>query len=236
MIVIIAVVAFLPSLQAQQLNPHSSVMLRGTIVTSTRAFNNPDAPDVVDRDHFDFVDDLLGGGVEYQLDFPDQNILFSLSVEYISKVISQNDMFFTTSNQLVQLPVDMGVRFIPIELGVGTRIPLIGNELTLGLGGGFGIYYADRVYGIGGVRMKSESLPIGYGIHIESGFTYMFLNNVGICWEMRFRDPEIINESRFGTDVLSVNNYQISVGKIPQKTKINVHGVSFSLGIILNLD
>jgi hypothetical protein len=236
MIVIIAVVAFPPSLQSQQLSLRSSVILRGTIVTSSRVFNNPDALTAADRDHYDFVDNLLGGGLEYHLDFPDQYVFFSISVDYDSRISSQSDMFFTTTSQLVQLPVAMGVRFVPIELGVGTHIPLIENTLRLNMGGGFGIYYADRVYGIGGVRMKSETLPVGYGIHIESGFTYMVFNNAGLCGEMRFRDPEIINESRFGTDVLNVDGYRVSVGNIPPKTKINVHGVTFSLGIILNLD
>ncbi|HEY6953477.1 MAG TPA: hypothetical protein VI758_13810, partial [Bacteroidota bacterium] len=163
-------------------------------------------------------------------------VFFSLSVDYDAKIGSQSDMFFTTTSQLVELPVTMGVRFVPIELGVGTRIPLIGNILRLNMGGGFGIYYADRVYGIGGVRMKSESLPVGYGIHIESGFTFRVFNNVGIFSEMRFRDPEIVNDSRFGTDVITVDGYNVSVGNIPPTTKINVHGVTFSLGIILSLN
>jgi hypothetical protein len=52
---------------------------------------------------------------------------------------------------------------------------------------------------------------------------------------MRFRDPEIINESGFDTNVITVDNYQIPVGNIPPKSKVNVHGVSFTIGIILGL-
>ena len=52
---------------------------------------------------------------------------------------------------------------------------------------------------------------------------------------MRFRDPEVINESDFGTDVINVDNYPIPVSNIPPKTKINVHGVSFTIGMILDL-
>jgi hypothetical protein len=104
------------------------------------------------------------------------------------------------------------------------------------MGGGVGMYYADRVYGISGVSMISESLPIGYGIHIESGFDYKVYNNIGLSWEMRFRDPQIINESKFGTEYITVDNNQIPVDNISPKTKINIHGVSFTFGILLGFD
>lgn len=233
---LIAVVVLQPSLQGQQLNTRSSVMLRGTLVTSARVFNNPDAQDVIDRDHYDFVDNLLGGGVQYRLEFPDQNLLFTLSVEYTSRVLSQEEPFLTTRNQLVELPIQQGVRFIPIEIGINTNVPLMADVLRLTMGGGFGIYYVDRVYAIQGVSMKSERLPIGYGIHIESGFDYRLFQNVGLSWEMRFRDPEVLNTSNFGTDYITVGNNQIPVGNISPTTKINVHGVSFTLGVLFGFD
>lgn len=236
MMLVIAVVLFPPAAQAQQLNARSSLMLRSTIVTSTRVFNNPDAQDIVDRDHYDFVDNLLGGGLEYRVELPDQNVLFTLSVEYTSKILSQTNPFLTSTSLLVQLPVKQGVRFIPVEIGAATNIPLIQDLLRLTMGGGFGVYYADRVFSIDGVSMKSQTLPIGYGIHIESGFDYRIYRNIGICWEMRFRDPVITNESDFGSNSITVGNYQIPVNRIPPKSKINVHGVSFSLGVLLGFE
>ena len=236
MILLIALVALPPSLQGQQLSTRSSFMLRSTIVTSSRVFDNPDASDIVDRDHYDFVDNLLGGGLEYRLEFPDQNLSFTLSIEYTTRVLSQQRPFITTRNQLVELPIKQGVRFIPVEVGAGMNIPLMEDVLRLTMGGGFGMYYADRVYGISGVSMKSESLPIGYGIHIESGFDYKVYKNIGLSWELRFRDPEIINKSKFGTEYITVDNNQIPVGNISQKTKINIHGVSLTLGILLGFD
>jgi hypothetical protein len=236
MIFFIALVAPRPSLQGQQLNTRSSFMLRSTVVTSSRVFNNPDAQDIVDRDHYEFVDNLLGGGLEYRLEFPHQNVLFTLSVEYTSRLLAVTRPFLTTGNQLVQLPVKQGVHFIPFELGAGTEIPLAEDVLQLTMGGGFGIYYANRVYEISGLSMKSESLPIGYGIHVESGLDYRIFENMGLRWEMRFRDPEVINESKFDPNYITVANNQISVGNIPSKSKINVHGVSFTLGVIVGFE
>ena len=211
-------------------------MLRSTIVTSSRVFSNPNAQDIVDRDHYDFVDDLLGGGMEYRLEFPDQNLLLSLSVEYVSRILSQTDPFLTTTNELVQLPVEQGVRFIPVEFGVATYIPLITNTLRLTMGGGAGIYYVERAYSIGGISMKSTALPIGYGIHIESGIDYRIYKNIGLSWEMRFRDPEVTNNSDFGTNRITVDGDQIPVNNISQQSKINVHGVSFTIGVLLGFD
>jgi len=236
MISLISVVVFQPCLRAQQLDTRSSLMVRSTVVTSSRVFNNPNAEDVVDRDHYDFVDDLLGGGLQYRLELPHHNILFTLSVEYTTRVLSQTLPFLTTRNQLVHLPVNQGVRFVPVEFGAGTNIPLIEDVLRLTMGGGFGVYYVDRVYDISGNSMKSTTLPIGYGIHIESGFDYRIFRNIGLTWEMRFRDPEVTNEAKFDTQTITVGTNRIPVDNISPTTKINVHGVSFTLGVLLGFE
>ena len=234
MIVLIAVVASQSSLHGQQVSARSSVMLRGTLVTSTRVFNNPDASDVVDRDHYDFVDNLLGGGIQYRLEFPEQNLFFTLTVDFASRVLSQSTAFLTTRNQLVELPVQQGVRFIPVEFGVNTDIPIAADVLRLTMGGGFGIYYANRVYAIEGNFMKSTTLPVGYGIHVESGFEYHLFQKVWLSWEIRFRDPEVMNTSNFGADYIAADNNKIPVSNISPTTKINVHGVSMTLGVLFD--
>jgi hypothetical protein len=223
-------------LRAQELHTRSSIMLRSTLVTSSRVFDNPTAQDIVDRDHYDFVDNLLGGGLQYRLEFPDQNILFTFSVEYASRILDQTSPFLTSNQQLVQLPVKQGVRFIPAEIGVETNVPLIQNTLRLTMGGGFGVYYADRVYAINGVSMSSVTLPIGYGIHIETGFDYRIYEHIGLRAEMRFRDPEVTNESKFTSNRIQVGSYQIPVNNIPPTTKINVHGVAITLGVLFGFD
>ena len=229
-----ALVVVPAALHGQEFSSRSSLMFRGTIVTSSRVFDNPDAPVGEDRDHFDFVDNLLGGGLEYRLIFPQQDLFLSLSVEYLARITSSAQSVLV-NNVVQQLPIEQGVRFIPVELGVNTSVPIIGDDGTLVMGGGFGAYYADRVFGIAGVRMKSKNLPVGYGLHIESGFEYRISERVALSWEMRFRDPEVINESEFGTSVINVGSYQVSVDNIPPKTKVNVHGVSFTLGVVLAL-
>ncbi len=211
-------------------------MLRSTVVTSSRVFDNPNAQDIIDRDHYAFVDNLLGGGMQYRLELPDQNVLFTVSAEYAARILDQRSPFLTSTHQLVQLPVRQGVRFIPVEIGAETNIPLIENTLRLTMGGGFGAYYAERVYTVNGVSMKSRRLPVGYGIHIESGFDYRVYQNIGFRAEIRFRDPEITNESSFDSDFIHVGNYQIPVNNIPPTTKINVHGVSFTLGVLIGFD
>ncbi|HET9132260.1 MAG TPA: hypothetical protein VFO86_14995, partial [Terriglobia bacterium] len=180
MIFFIAVVALQPSVQGQQLNTRSSLMFRSTLVTSTRVFDNPNAQDIIDRDQYGFVDNLLGGGLQYRLELPDQNLLFTVSAEYTIKTLSESKPFLNTNRQLVQLPVEEGVRFIPIEFGISTNVPLSANLLRVTMGGGFGIYYADRLYAIDGVAMRSTTTPIGYGIHVESGIEYRVYHNVGI--------------------------------------------------------
>ena len=236
LIILVAGVSLPPGLQAQELHTRSSLMFRSTIVTSSRVFDNPNAQDIVDRDHYSFVDNLLGGGIQYRLEFPDQNILFTFSVEYASRLLDQTSPFLSSTHQLVQLPVRQGVRFIPVEIGAETNVPLIENTLRLTMGGGFGIYYADRVYAIDGFSMNSVRLPVGYGIHIESGFDYRVYQNIGLRAEMRFRDPEVTNESKFTSNSVQVGGYQIPVNNISPTTKINVHGVSFTLGVLIGFD
>ncbi len=223
-----------PAVQGQQLPNRSSLMVRGTIVTSSNIFDNPDAPVEADRDHFNFVDNLFGGGLEYRYEFSGQGFFLSVSLEYLSRITSASQSILV-SNVVRQFDVEEGVRFIPLEFGVNTSVPIVEDNLALTMGGGFGAYYADRVFGIAGVRMKSRKLPVGYGIHVECGFDYRVFGTTFLSWEMRFRDPEVTNESGFDTSVIKVDNYQVPVGNIPPKTKVNVHGVSFTLGVIFEI-
>ncbi len=232
--VVIAAVVLVRPAAGQQQSERSFLMLRGTIVTSSKIFDNPDAPVEADRDHFNFVDDLLGGGIMYRYSFPDQGLFLSATVDYVSRVNSSKQSILV-NNVVKQFDVEEGVRFVPIELGVNTSVPIIADELALTMGGGFGAYVADRVFGIAGVRMSSRKLPLGYGIHVECGFDYRFYRRTFLSWEMRFRDPEVINENGFDTSVIKVDNYQVPVGNIPPKSKVNVHGVSFTLGVLIEL-
>ena len=234
MFLLVALVLVPPAVRGQQFSERSSLMLRGTIVTSSRVYDNPDAPVSTDRDHFDFVDNLLGGGLQYRYAFPNEGFFLSLSVEYVSKISSAKQSILV-DNVVRQFSVEEGVRFVPIEFGISAGVPVIEDNLALTMGGGFGAYYADRVFGIAGVRMKSLKFPAGYGIHVESGLDYRLFKNIQLSLEMRFRDPEVINESGFDSNVITVENYQVPVGNIPPKTKVNVHGVSFSFGVMFGL-
>ena len=227
-----AVVLLPQALQSRQLEARSSLTIRGTLVTSSMVFDKPDAPVEQDRDHFNFVDNLLGVGIEYRLTLPGEDFYLTLSTEYCSKT---NQNF----SDVLKAPVEQGIRFVPLELGADGVIPLSGDNFAMTMGGGLGLYYVQRIYGIGGVRSVTQKAPIGFGIHIESGFEYRFLNAFRFRTELRFRDPEVINENRFDQDVITYKNTQIPVKNFNDslgKSKIDVHGVAFSVSIVCDLN
>jgi hypothetical protein len=235
MMTLIGVVAIPQLLLSRQLQTRSSLVLRGTIVSASKVFENPDAPSIDDRNRFEAVDGMFGAGAEYRFILPEHSIFFSLSVDYASKV-SSKDQSIALNGDIRRVPIDQGIHFVPIELGVNATVPLSGDELYLTMGGGAGIYFAQRVFTVAGVRSKPESLPYGYGIHIESGLEYKLTKGLWMRAEMRFRDPEVRSNNRFEQGTIEIENTTIPLTQSLMNTKINVHGAAFALGVILDLD
>ncbi len=211
-----------------------SVAAKANYTTTSRVFNNPDSPSNDLRSQYVALDNVYGAGVELRFKRPDDNFFISLSVEYLSKHQDQvQSVAFVGPPR--RAPVIDGFRLIPVEIGANVFIPLGSEKVQISMGGGVGLYYGTRILSVAGVDAPQQNKPVGYGIHVESSFDYRVIPRVAVRGEMRFRDPEVITENRFNKPVVVYNGSNIPLPADAFRTRINVNGLSFGLGVVLDI-
>ncbi|MBI3787400.1 MAG: outer membrane beta-barrel protein [Ignavibacteriales bacterium] len=211
-----------------------SVGVRGSYTTSSKVFANPDSPSPDVRSQYLDFSNIYGGGIEFRFKNPDDNFFLSLSVEYLSKRQEQSQLTaLTTPPRRVE--VTDGFRLIPVELGANIFIPLGSQTVRMAMGGGVGLYYGQRILSVAGTSARQQNKPISYGIHVESSFDYRIVPRISVRGEMRFRDPEVTAENQFEETTIQVNGSTVRLPQNSFRTKINVNGLSFGLGVVFDI-
>lgn len=212
-----------------------SILARGNYISSSKIFSHPDATTDALRGQYIHVENMLGGGLEVRYRIPGEKMFLTLSLDYVTKARDENQLIADDRNVLRLVPATEGMKFIPVEFGVHTYVPIGSDVVRLTMGGGAGSYYAWRTLTIAGVGVSLSSTPVGYGIHIETGVEYKVASDMSIRMEMKFRDPEIVNEGVYERPTANYNGSTIPFPQDPFRTKIQVDGLSLSLGIMVEL-
>lgn len=234
-ILIVPVILFFsPGVEARQFGWNTSIVARGNYITSSKLFFNPDAATDDLRSQYITVDDMFGGGLEVRVRVQDANVFLTLSADYVSKIRDESQLL-VIGGSLRRLPATEGVRFIPMEFGINTYVPVGSNDIKLTMGGGVGAYYAIRTLTVAGVGVRISNTPIGYGIHVSTGVEYRLNPIIAFRMEMKFRDPEVVNESSFEQESTNYDGSVIVFPQNPFRTKIQVDGLSLSLGVMVEI-
>lgn len=224
-ILIVPVILFFsPAVEARQFGCTTSVLLRGNYVSTAKIFLNPDATLESLRSEYLTIYDLLGGGLELRVSLPGERIFFTASVDYLSKA-SDGSFLISINGALNRTLGSEVLKFIPFEFGMNTYVPLGSEDFRLSMGGGLGAYYAVQTLTILGAKTTVTNDPIGYGIHINTGFEYRVNSNIIVRTELKFRDPEIVNVNRYGE--------QLPESRF--RTRIQLDGLSASAGVMVEL-
>lgn len=210
------------------------IILRGNYTTSSKLFVNPDAPSEEQRSQYSQFDGVAGGGIELRYHWLAENLFFTLSVDYLTKR-QQQDQIVAFAGTTNRVPVSDGFYCIPVEFGVHTYIPLGSESLRMSMGGGVGAYYGTRVLRVADVEAARQSAPLKIGIHIVSGFEYRVTPGVWLRGDMRFRDPELRTVNHFTQQSTEYNSVTVTFPRSDFTSKINLDGLTFSVGIMVEL-
>jgi len=211
-----------------------SIAAKANYTTTSRVFYNPDSPSNEIRSQYAALENIYGAGVEVRLKLPNDNFFISLSTEYLSKLQEQiQTVAFVGPPR--RAPVKDGFRLIPVELGANIFIPIGSETIQVSMGGGVGLYYGTRILSVAGVDAPQQNKPVGFGIHVESSFDYRVLPWFAVRGEMRFRDPELTTENRFDKSLVLYNGAAIAFPSNVFRTRINVNGLSFGVGIVVDI-
>jgi len=231
---IVAIVVLAGTLLAQTSENILSIAFRGTYTTSSKVFNNPDSPSSDLRGQFIALDNIYGPGVEIRINIPGQSVALTIAAEYLSKQNESDQLVgFTAPPRL--LTVREGFTLIPIELGAHVPIPLGSESMHLSMGGGIGAYIGRRVLNVAGAEAPQQNKPVSYGIHVETNFDFLILPRLCGRAEMRFRDPEFTTESKFEQQATQSNGVLILLPRESFRSRINVNGLTFGLGLVYEL-
>ena len=234
--------AFIPSVvllvhlqaSARQGSWSTSFVLRGNYTSSAKIFFNPDAATEQQRSQYLRVEDMTGAGVELRLQMPEENIFFTLSVDYISKTLN-DPQYVSIGGSLQRVPGAEGLKFIPVEVALNTYIPVSSEDFRMTMGGGIGMYYAVRSLSVLGVATQVVNSPVGYGIHVNTGFEYRIRDGISVMAAMTFRDPEITNESKFEQETATFNGSPVTIRQSSFRSRIQVDGLTVSAGVLIDL-
>ena len=233
-LVLVLVVLMCQALYAQLGDLRLSLSGRGSYTTSSKLFYNPDSPSpTVRAQHLPF-EDIFGWGVEVRIRRSEDSYFVSLSVDVLSTIVRQNQLIALTNPPQV-LPVSEGIVAVPIEVGINSFVPLGSEKVRLFMGGGIGLYYAERILQVAGVKASRQNRLVSYGIHVESGVEYQLMPGIALKADVRFRDPEINAINRFDQPSTIFNGKLISFPRGDMKTKVNVDGLNFGIGVVVEV-
>ena len=99
------------------------------------------------------------------------------------------------------------------------------------MGGGLGYYWGRFIRKFDVAEASVAKRKIAVGIQVSASMDYMIRKNVSARFEMKFRDMQYNVRSRYV-------EYQDNILNLPEgefETKVDVNGLTFSLGMVVNL-
>jgi hypothetical protein len=210
-----------------------SVALKGTYTSSSRLYPTPDAAQEDLQSLYIEYNDLVGFGLEVRRQLGSESIEVGVGVEFLS---TRKSGLGTgpAGTPAVQLPIEDGYRFLPIELTGYFVLPFSTETLKFYMGGGAGFYYGDRVYRVVNRTAQTVESRAAFGIHVLTGVDYFIDRFLSLRGEMKFRDPQFDITSKFVDSRVEYNGHTYRLSQQPFNSKINLDGLVLNLGIVLN--
>ena len=209
-----------------------SVELRGSYTTTSKIFFNADAVSEFERNQFFSVDNIFGLGVDVRRDIA-YNLKLGFSIEYISASSPFTQTVRDQTGQVLQLQLDDGYQLIPVELSGYFVIPFSSDRVKVYMGGGVGFYFGERKVEGAGMTTRTVEKDTGFGIQVMSGVDYFLTPMIGLRGELKFRDPQVESTNRFPDEPVEYRGRSILIDQRPFRSKINIDGITFNLGIVL---
>ncbi|MCG6915330.1 hypothetical protein LJE86_15585 [bacterium BMS3Abin03] len=218
-----------------QYNNHNfSIGLYGVYTTSASIYLNPNSNDVVLRNESFDIEDFFNPGIDLRYKIADAFIL-GLNIEYIkTTAFGQNLTAFDTTT-IVNVNVEDGFRLIPVEFSAYYLLPFSTEDFKFLMGGGIAYYDGEFIRKVGDASVTNVEKQAAYGIHVSVSMDYMLRENVAIKFSMKFRDPQFTVKSKYNKSSVKYGKYNIHLPQNPFETKTDIDGISFILGIAIQI-
>ena len=210
------------------------IAINAIYTTSADIFLNPNASNLDVRNKSYTLENIWNPGLDIRYRFSDEFII-GLNFEYVNKTNEAPNLTAFIGNQVVVLEVEDGFRVIPIELTIHYFFPFSTEDFKFLMGGGFGYYRGEFIRKFNDVELEVFQRKIAVGIHVSASMDYMIHKNLSARFEMKFRNPQYNVKSKYTKNEVT---YQGNIIQLPDdafETKIDVDGLTFVFGLVLNL-
>jgi outer membrane protein W len=207
-----------------------SISINSVYTTSAKIYLNPNSSDNIIRYGYFPLQGIVSPQVEFMYQI-DEDILLSLSLEYMKSTSSGFNLTAISGNNTVSVLVEDGFLMIPIEFSGYYILPFSSEKFKFLMGGGVGYYIGSQIRKFGDEDVSNVSRPSAYGIHVMLTMDYMIKENIAIRGEMKFRDPQFNVTTKYNKLDVNYNGGVIHLNNQTFDSKINVDGISFILGI-----
>lgn len=212
-----------------------NISLNGSYTTSAKIYLSPNASDPEIRNRSFPLSSFFSNGAELRYSLTD-NIKISLNIEYLTSKESGNNLVVLSDNSATVIDVEDGFNLIPIEISGFYLLPFSSEVFKMYMGGGFGYYYGELLRNFSDISVSTINRKSSYGIHVVISSDYLINNYIGIRSELKFRDPQFTVTSEYNKQNTNYNGNNIFIGQKSFDSKINVDGVTFTLGLVYNFN
>ncbi len=216
-------------LSAQNKLKDISVSLTYSYTNVAKMFLYPNATSVVLRESYVPFNDIFSyaGEIRYTAT---ESVILGLRVEYMKETE------FGRNLDDPRFIVEDGFELIPLELSAYYYLPFSTDDFKFFMGGGLGVYFGKHLRKFGNATLDKVSQKFAYGIQVQVGLDYLITDFLSTRFEMRFRDPEIEVTSKYSKEIVNYNDLLLQLDATNFDTRINVNGVTFTLGLAINFD
>jgi hypothetical protein len=201
-----------------------SVSVKGNYTTTARLYPLNEQNDLSPLYPYYSIDNIYGYGLEVRRRIFTDDLFIGLAGEYVFGNI-------TNKSPVPGVYYNDGFDFYLLELNGILVIPFSTEKVKVYIGGGVNSSLGTRKRTLLDVASESVGHPISFGIQVLTGIEYIFLNKYSVRWEMKFRDPMVDAENKFNVKQIKYNNVNYNISSTPFKSKINLDGIAFELGI-----
>jgi len=198
--------------------------------SSSKLFLNPNSIDVIQRSQFTPFEDIISYAVEarYRISEP---LIVGLRIEYLEASETFPNIFLGAPIGVLEANSREGFTLFPIEFSLYYVLPFSTEQYKFFIGGGGGIYFGEHIREFLNIKAQNVRTSTDAGIQIAMGLEYLPVEFLSIRGEMRFRDPQYKITSKYSESYFTYNGFIYRINTDPFDSKVNVDGVTFTIGI-----
>lgn len=229
-ILLIFAIIFYESTLAQFNGSVYNVSVGYNYTTTSKLYLQPNVSDPVLQTEHQNLDGIYNFSFEFRYKVL-ENMILGVGSEFIKKTYTNRNFILEGD----RLEITEGFILIPVEMVIYYLLPFSTEKFKFLMGGGAGLYFGKHIREIGDVNFISDKLAADFGINVSIGLEYLINNLISIRGQMRFRDPELKLKSKYSSSSVYYNNKNYLLSNKVISTKVNVDGLTFTIGVSFNL-